>query len=191
MSRGIETPAAAQAAWASPEQSKLPGPVSEFVDDYIDRGLEAIDLKIQLLQQTRGLEALGLEVQQLVDDFDAEQSQASVAELVPQWTMPDDPPSLGARPMRIYFDDIWTRNHHGEEIRDDGGAARVEGDFHLGVVLGGLRPDHEVLGGESLQAHVAVVRRRFEHVHQHPLAVREVRRILLEHAAASGLPGPR
>ena len=26
------------------------------------------------------------------------------------------------------------------------------------------------------------------HVHQHPLAVREVRRILLEHAAASGLP---
>jgi pimeloyl-ACP methyl ester carboxylesterase len=29
------------------------------------------------------------------------------------------------------------------------------------------------------------------HVHQHPLAVREVRRILLEHAAASGLPAPR
>ncbi|HEY1376279.1 MAG TPA: hypothetical protein VGF55_05770 [Gemmataceae bacterium] len=29
------------------------------------------------------------------------------------------------------------------------------------------------------------------HVHQHPLAVREVRRILLEHAAASGLPVPR
>ena len=29
------------------------------------------------------------------------------------------------------------------------------------------------------------------HVHQHPLAVREVRRILLEHAAASGLPPPR
>ena len=28
-------------------------------------------------------------------------------------------------------------------------------------------------------------------VHQHPLAVREVRRILLEHAAASGLPVPR
>ena len=28
------------------------------------------------------------------------------------------------------------------------------------------------------------------HVHQHPLAVREVRRILLEHAAASGLPAP-
>jgi pimeloyl-ACP methyl ester carboxylesterase len=28
------------------------------------------------------------------------------------------------------------------------------------------------------------------HVHQHPLAVREVRRILLEHAAASGLPVP-
>jgi pimeloyl-ACP methyl ester carboxylesterase len=29
------------------------------------------------------------------------------------------------------------------------------------------------------------------HVHQHPLAVREVRRILLEHASASGLPAPR
>ena len=29
------------------------------------------------------------------------------------------------------------------------------------------------------------------HIHQHPLAVREVRRILLEHAAASGLPAPR
>jgi pimeloyl-ACP methyl ester carboxylesterase len=29
------------------------------------------------------------------------------------------------------------------------------------------------------------------HVHQHPLAVREVRRILLEHAAASGLPAPQ
>jgi pimeloyl-ACP methyl ester carboxylesterase len=29
------------------------------------------------------------------------------------------------------------------------------------------------------------------HVHQHPLAVREVRRILLEHAASSGLPVPR
>jgi pimeloyl-ACP methyl ester carboxylesterase len=29
------------------------------------------------------------------------------------------------------------------------------------------------------------------HVHQHPLAVREVRRILLEHAAKSGLPAPR
>jgi pimeloyl-ACP methyl ester carboxylesterase len=28
------------------------------------------------------------------------------------------------------------------------------------------------------------------HVHQHPLAVREVRRILLEHAAGSGLPAP-
>jgi pimeloyl-ACP methyl ester carboxylesterase len=29
------------------------------------------------------------------------------------------------------------------------------------------------------------------HVHQHPLAVREVRRILLEHAARSGMPLPR
>ena len=38
-------------------------------------------------------------------------------ELAPQWTMRDDPPSLGVRPVRIYFDDIWTRNHHGEEIR--------------------------------------------------------------------------
>ena len=38
-------------------------------------------------------------------------------ELAPQWTMADDPPSLGARPVRVYFDDIWARNHHGEEIR--------------------------------------------------------------------------
>jgi pimeloyl-ACP methyl ester carboxylesterase len=36
-----------------------------------------------------------------------------------------------------------------------------------------------------------IVRADHFHVHQHPLAVREVRRILLEHAAASGLPALR
>ena len=38
-------------------------------------------------------------------------------ELAPQWSLPEDPPAVGARPMRVYFDDIWTQNHHGEEIR--------------------------------------------------------------------------
>jgi endonuclease/exonuclease/phosphatase (EEP) superfamily protein YafD len=38
-------------------------------------------------------------------------------ELAPQWSMPDDPPSIGVRPVRIYFDDIWSQNRHGEEIQ--------------------------------------------------------------------------
>jgi hypothetical protein len=67
--------------------SKLPAPVSEFVDDFIDRELEAIDLKIQLLQGVRSLNATTLQIDQMVDDFNAEQSQASVAELLPQWTL--------------------------------------------------------------------------------------------------------
>jgi len=38
-------------------------------------------------------------------------------ELAPQWSMPEDPPAVGVRPVRIYFDNIWTQNHHGEEIQ--------------------------------------------------------------------------
>jgi endonuclease/exonuclease/phosphatase (EEP) superfamily protein YafD len=37
-------------------------------------------------------------------------------ELAPQWSMPEDPPAAGVRPVRVYFDNIWTENHHGEEI---------------------------------------------------------------------------
>jgi endonuclease/exonuclease/phosphatase (EEP) superfamily protein YafD len=38
-------------------------------------------------------------------------------ELAPQWSMPEDPPAVGVRPVRVYFDNIWTKNHHGEEIQ--------------------------------------------------------------------------
>jgi hypothetical protein len=47
-------------------------------------------------------------------------------ELAPQWALPGDPPSLGARPVRIYFDDIWTRNRHGEEIQRSIAAADAD-----------------------------------------------------------------
>lgn len=49
-----------------------------------------------------------------------------VFELAPQWTLADDPPALGARPVRVYFDDIRSRNHHGEEIRRSIAAADAD-----------------------------------------------------------------
>ena len=47
-------------------------------------------------------------------------------ELAPQWTLPDDPPSIGVRPLRIYFDDIWTRSPHGRRSSARSAAADAD-----------------------------------------------------------------
>ena len=69
------------------DPSKLPESVRNFVVAFIDREIERMELKLEMLTTRRALQALALDVDQLVHDFNASSNEGRVAELLPRWTL--------------------------------------------------------------------------------------------------------
>jgi len=80
-----DTETATSTAWCDP--SLLPESVRNFITAFIDREIERIELKLEMLAVRRQFQSLALDVAQIIDDYNASMEQGRVAELLPRWTL--------------------------------------------------------------------------------------------------------